>query len=129
MAGCKKITKKNSKVCIGDMDKKITILTRSLISNSTSVDFSIVYTTVASVWALVMVTGGRIQFDTTQLIDSKDTHSFYIRYREGVTQENVIGFKGEYYNITNVRNLDEDNKFLRIEAVVRGKDDEEINLT
>lgn len=129
MARCKKIRGSSDKVCIGDMDKQINILTQALTPSSTSsVDFTEGYVTLATVWALVKTTGSRNQFDSTQLLDERATHDFYIRYRTGITQENVIELNDEYYDILGVWNLQEDSKFIQIRARVRGDKTSSINL-
>jgi SPP1 family predicted phage head-tail adaptor len=129
MVKCKRIQKTNTKICIGDLNKKISLLTRTLTASpDDSVDFTVGYTTIAEVWSLVQTLSGRDFFDSTQQAGSGATHVFYIRYKAGITQENVIGFGSEYFNITKVWNLEEDSKFLKIDTVIRGSDVEEINL-
>ena len=128
MARCKKITGISSTVCVGDMNKKIKVLTQAITASSTGgYDFTEGYVTLATVWAMVLTLGARNQFDTTQLLDTKATHDFFIRFRTGITQENVIEFGGEYYDILEVWNLQEDSRFMQLRARVRGDKDSRIN--
>jgi head-tail adaptor len=48
------------------------------------------------------------------------THIFYIRYRSDVTNETFISYASKYYDILRFTNLDEQNKFLKLEAVLSG---------
>jgi len=132
MAKCKTIEKDVISVCIGDLNKKVVIKSRVLTPSSTgSVDYTEVFTTVATVWALVKTSvKGNEVFDGTHLMVDKDifTHEVYIRYRSGITQENWIEYNSEHYNILDITNINEDNTFLKIRCIVRGPKANNINL-
>jgi SPP1 family predicted phage head-tail adaptor len=134
MAKCKPITREIPIICIGDLNRKIIIKTRVLTPPSTnSTDYTEVFTTVATVWAMIKTSGlkGRSEFDGTQMsaMDRiSNTHEMYIRYRSGITQEHFIEYNSEYYDILEVFNMDEANTVTHLKCKLRGPTANSINL-
>lgn len=130
MARCNKIGNKNNVVCIGDMNRKVDLLVKTLTpSGDSGVDYSLTYTVVDTIWAVVRTDEGRDFFDSTQKTGTSQTHTFYVRYRVGITQEHVLKYNDEYYNILKVTNLGEESRFLKLTAAVRGPTTESVNDT
>jgi len=120
MAACYGIKKRRRNVCIGDMDKQIVIQLRTLTPPATdSVDFSEVFTTESTVWAMVETRSGVEIFDGTSL-KGIATHYFYIRYNAEYTFENWVLFNEKKYNILDVQNFEEENKFYLLRCSLRG---------
>ena len=54
MARCNKIGNKNNVVCIGDMNRKVDLLVKTLTpSGDSGVDYSLTYTVVDTIWAVI----------------------------------------------------------------------------
>lgn len=134
MAKCKTIQKQNVSICIGDLNRKIIIKTRVLTPSSTgSVDFSEVFTTYATVWAMITTpeSRGRVTFDSSQeaipgLI--KYTHDIYIRYKAGITSEMFVEYESEYYTIDEVFDINNDHTFMKLRCTVTGPTTYSANL-
>lgn len=127
MADCKRIKRKNRKVCIGDLSEEIVIKGRSLrASLPGQTKFSESFDAGTTVWAAIETTRGDQFFDGTSL-RTATTHIFYIRYLETVTQENFIFYKDDIYDILDVEDLDERQSFMKLSARKRGTQDINVN--
>jgi SPP1 family predicted phage head-tail adaptor len=129
MATCKKIKRLSERVCIGSLNQKINIQVRELLAPiGDSVDFDEEFTLLENVWAMVETVAGKVFFDGSNT-DKSITHNFYIRYISGVqiTAENWINYKDQYFDIINVENLDEANRFLLMRTTIRGSDGLPVN--
>jgi len=111
----------NRAVCIGSMDRLISLKTRVIQTpDGSSVDYSESFSTLASEWAAVKsLSRGPIFLDGTN-IAKQATHIFMIRYRSDVDAEIWIDLDSVYYDVLNVEDLDEKNEFLFLYAVKRG---------
>lgn len=133
MAKCKPITREIPTICIGDLNRKIIIKSRVLTPPSAgSTDYTEVFATVATVWAMIKTSGlkGRAEFDGTQMSSQdkiSNTHEMYIRYRSDVTQEHFIEYNSEYYDILEVFNMDEANTVTHLKCKLRGSTSNSIN--
>jgi hypothetical protein len=124
---CKTISRKRPKVCIGGMRHKIEIHVRTLTPPSTGVDFDEVLSEVKEVASMVETTKGTEVFDGTNLLGMA-THLFYIRALSGQTAEDWLEFNGEYYDILDVQNFSEDNRFQVLRCNLRGSTSDPVNL-
>lgn len=127
MAKCKTIHRENIELCAGDLRSKVKILAKAITPSSTGgVDFTETYTTAATVWAMIKTdpTVGATVFDETMTAPTSGikitTHEFYIRYRTGVTAENVIEYNNKYYDVIRVMNLNEQDSYLHLLCRLRG---------
>lgn len=127
MPKCSTIKGKNRSVCVGDLNKRITIKDRTLkgatLNNRVSSEN---FSDDVTVWAMIQTTRGDQFFDGTSLRTAV-THYFYIRYRDNVTSENFIFFNEDSYDILDVEDLDENESFLKISARKRGTEDIKVN--
>lgn len=124
---CKTKNLKTTKICIGDLNKKIKIYVRTLTALNNGVDFDEVLSNTKEVWAGLETTSGKEVFDGTNL-KGMATHIWYIRALAGQTAEDWIEFNGEYYDILSVEDLREDNRFQKLMTNVRGTTSNPVNL-
>ena len=79
--------------------------------------FSVAWENVATVWAEVTPLENRSasaeDMFAEQLV-SRVTHAVTLRYREGVSAEMRIAYRGRYFNIRHVVNTGERNEMLRL---------------
>lgn len=68
---------------------------------------------VITVWAEVRPTTGRSFFNAKQ-INSEISHSVYIRYRNGLSPNMRIKFKGRIFEVLYIMNVNEDNTLMQI---------------
>ena len=112
MSNCKKYP------CIGNLDKRLTLLTRSM--DSTGLDLDENFTDIITVWGNITTAGNSSDFfDGVNLVKSY-THLIKIRYRSNLTSENWIRHNSELYRIIDIKNDDEDSNFLIIKAMKKG---------
>jgi SPP1 family predicted phage head-tail adaptor len=127
VADCKRIKRKNRKVCIGDLSEEITIKGRTIQASLPGAQkFTEAFAEGTTVWAAVETNRGDQFFDGTSLRTAA-THIFYIRYLAGVTQESYIEFNEILYDILDVEDLDERGQFMKIPARKRGHKDVKVN--
>lgn len=127
MSECKVIRRKRRRICIGDMDTKVSLQTRSLQPpEAGSFDFDETFTTVDDVWALVETVRGETVFDGSNT-EQDITHHFYVRYIPNITFENWVQVDGIRYDIIDVENLDNRNEFYLIRCNLRGSNTVEVN--
>ncbi|PNX51995.1 MAG: hypothetical protein BV456_00955 [Thermoplasmata archaeon M8B2D] len=80
------------------------------------------FTQIAKVWANVKTkTAYNILDGIGQNI--RYTHIFTIRYRDDVGDESFILFQDKRYDITNFVNMEEQNRFIQLYAVISGYQD------
>lgn len=123
MAGCNKIHSSSRSVCIGNMDRLIALQSRTLTApTGGDSDYEETMVTIASVYALVETPGSDTQFGTISIPGSTNffSHVFYIRYRTDVTNETFVLMNGVYYDILHITNLEETDRFLKLDCVRSG---------
>ena len=120
MPKCKKIQKTDYIVCSGDMNKSVTLYTRSIIAPILdSVDFEEIFVEPVNVKAMIeTVKGESIFFGANVKTDV--THKFTIRYIPSITFENYIVYDNKRYSILDVENQNEMNKFFILRCSDRG---------
>jgi len=129
MAQCKKIYRQIKRVCIGSLNELIKIKVRSITPPvGGSVFYGEDFQNIMDVWAMIETKNGLVTFDSTNTAQNV-THQFYIRYISDVTFENWLEYKGKYYNILTVNNLNEENRFYMLQCNERGSKDIEVNLS
>lgn len=128
MAICKVISKPKLKICLGDFDKRISIESRTQTTDSLTVDNDEVFTVIATPWARITTRTKEILFDDVNT-DAVSTHLFEIRYSSmyEITAENFILFKNKRYRIIAVDNVDEEDEYIRMDAVLLGPVAKEAN--
>ena len=129
MPVCKRIVRKNRKICIGDMRERIQINIRTLKAPvDGSVDFSETFQEVETVWAMVETKTGVEIFDGTNLLGVA-THFFYIRFLADIDFTNWIKFKNQFFDILDVQNLEERDEFYLLRCSLRGDEAKPINFS
>jgi len=128
--GC--TTKKNTnlQICSGDLNKRITIFNRTIQPPSgQSVDYTEIFSIPTQVWAMIETIKGIQIFDGTNII-SLSTHRFTIRYQKSldVDIQKWVQYASKRYKIIDVQNQNEQNKFIIINATLRGADNLPVNL-
>lgn len=119
---CKTKRIKSTKICGADLKKRVAIYTRSLLPSNNSISQQYAFVLVKTVWGAIETVTGEITFKGVASLEAT-THYFYIRYREDITSENYIQYKGNWYNILKVENINEDNKYLKLYASIMGSVD------
>jgi len=122
MVACTKIVITKPKICLGDLNKKITLYTRPInapFRNSPDITYD--YVVVANVWASIQSLQGDFLMDGVAR-DNTPTDKIYIRYRKDISSINWLGYNGYYYNILRSQNINGDNEYLSLLCVNTGKD-------
>lgn len=123
MAKCVRLQRTDTRICAGSLNRKIQIYARAITSpldpTQATVDYGEDFVLVGNVWAMIKDIKGEIIFNNIS-IDDSPTHNFYTRFLDGITQENWVVFNNNRYNILRAESLDELNKFLWLQCVVRG---------
>lgn len=128
MAKCVKITRTSKRVCIGALNKKITIKIRTLTPPvGGHVDYGETFTDFKEVWAMCDTVTGVSIFDNATNIERTITNDFYIRFIPDITIEEWVQYSNNYYDIVLVENFGIDDRFYRIRTVLRGPTDKPIN--
>lgn len=128
MAQCEKIRRQSKRICIGALNKRITINSRAIGAPvGTEVDFTETFTKRFDTWAMIETIDGKTIFDDTN-IERVITHDFFIRYVPNITFQDWILYNGKYYDIVRVENFQEDNRFYRIRSAIRGDKDLPVNF-
>lgn len=124
MANRKVSHRRLKKYGTGDMRERITLHVRAITApDFNSANFSETYDDGVSLWAFVktldFVASGQALFSGANLSDIP-SHLFVIRYRDGVTKENVIRWNGSAYKILKNINPEERNQYWELYAVLLG---------
>lgn len=128
MPNCRRIKPTKSKVCTGDLNKKVTIALRTKQpTDLNSLDSLITTTVFAEVWAMQESRTGTATFDASNT-DAVFTDIFYIRYLEGVDLTKSIQYNNINYKIVNVEDLNGNREFLKIQTNRTGRSDIQANL-
>ncbi len=129
MAECVAKQRKTTRVCIGSMNQRIVIKTRQLTPNSDNdVDYDETFTSLKTVWSMVETVSGKTIFDQSN--EERDvTHNFYIRYIAGVTFQEWIQYKDQYFDVLNVENFGEQDSFQKLTVAIRGSDVKPVNFS
>jgi head-tail adaptor len=128
-ASCATISRKPFRVCIGDMKEPIVINTRSITTpTGDGVDYDETFTSPINTYAMIETAEGETIFDSTNT-EKVVTHKFYVRYIADLTFEAWVLFRGRYYDIINTENINEENRFVLINANVRGTSTLDVNFS
>jgi hypothetical protein len=125
MASCPKISKSKSRVCVGDLGSRIELLRRSITAPTNNVDYSEDFESLGFVYASVDtgagVNSGYRDFDGVGQ-NEQATHAFYIRYNPTLelSSQDWINYKGDYYTMLSIDNMNEEDRFLKIRAIKKG---------
>jgi len=120
MAKCTPISRPMRRVCLGDMRESIKLWPVSIApATAGQVDYTRSYASAVTVKAMVKTVSGSEVIDGTA-IQRVGTTEFYIRYRAGVDNQVRIEYRGEYYEVLGVDDLDERREFLRLRTTKRG---------
>ncbi len=129
MAECVVKQRKSTRICIGSLNQRIVIKTRQLTPNSDNdVDYDEIFTELKTVWAMVETVSGKTMFDKSN-VERDVTHNFYIRYITGVTVEEWIQYKDQYFDLLGVENFGEEDSFYKITVAIRGDKDKPVNFS
>lgn len=120
MTVCVKIKGRKRKLCIGDLDRQITLSDRNITTTSVAVpEFGEAFTDPTLVWSMLETTNGVKVFDGIN-IERIATHLFYIRYRDNITQEKFVFFEGNIYDIINTQDLEERHEWILLKCALNG---------
>lgn len=120
---CKKISIPKTYICAGDRKHKIKFYDRN-ITAPTDVDFGIDLDNVKIIWCAMKTVKGVTIFDGMN-IERDVTHRIYMNYREDITQELQAEYKGKYYEIFDVIDINEEGKTLELPCSVKGSKSKE----
>lgn len=96
----------------GQLNKRIVIQTPTQTKDSEGYANSS-WATFATVWAAVKPMAGR-ELIMAGVNAPQNSVQFTIRYLAGVLPTMRISYGGKYYNITNVANLDDGNRWIEL---------------
>jgi len=115
-------------ICAGDLRHTIQVQTKSLDSpDGTNVDFDVSLTKTINVRAMIETVPNESIFDGTN-VEQSVTHKFYTRFIPGITFQNWVKFRDQFYAIVAAENLQEENKFMLLRCNVRGDIKNQVNL-
>jgi len=119
------------KAAIGDMRERVGLYERSIRPPVFgSADITEQYILLAKVWAKIDTIAfqgtGRDDFGGVD-VGERATHSFTIRFRDDLTAETVIDYRGEHYKIIKTTDMDERQLFIKMDAKVLGDNDKAAN--
>ncbi len=128
LAICVKIKGKRRSVCLGDLDRCITLLIKEIKSpDDNSFDYDSVLTiSKLVVFANIETKKGVTIFDSSNR-ERNITHFVYIRHTPDVDIDTWVRFNDENYDVVDVENLDERSEFLLLRCAKRGTDTLETN--
>ena len=129
MAKCQKIQRKKRSACVGDLRDEVILWDRDIKAPVFgSAEQTQTYSNNQTVWASVNTVRGKEIFNGTQLVGVK-THNILIRFDDSreITEENVVEFKGNYYDVLEVQNLEERDEWLELSCGVLGDKTQENN--
>lgn len=116
---CKQIPFNKPKVCIGDRRMAVILYDRTISRDINAIDIKETLTNPVTYYAAVKTVKGVAVFDSMN-IERDVTHAFYIPYASGITQEKILEYAGNYYDILRVINIDEENRFLELQSMLSG---------
>lgn len=120
MPKCSYIKRKKRKLCIGDMDKIVTIQDRNIGEPFfSSVDFDEAFSNNGTVWASVKTVSGNTFFDGANT-ETNITHEFGIRYDSSVSSETWIEWDGRRFDILDAQDLEERKEWMILVCAERG---------
>lgn len=128
MAKCQRIRRKKRRICVGDMNERITINDRDWEPQDDAPTGKIVLSNPIEVWSMVATLIGTTTFDEVN-DEQVATHDFFIRYMAGVTAEKWVTFRDRVYDILRVEELDGRRDFIRLRCNERGGASVAVNLT
>lgn len=104
----------------GDLRHRITFYLRSVVPSSRSGESATTrFEKSCTVWSAIETATPRVPLDGVET-ESPITHRFYIRYLKGVDKNYWIEHDCVYYQTVNVRDLDGNKKYLRIDCIEKG---------
>lgn len=119
---CTSIKPNTNKVCIQDLDRRIQIQTSSIAANNAPGAVSAAsFVTVLTCWAMIK-TSANVQFIDGVNVQNGLNTDFFIRYTSSIDFEKQlwIEFDSNRFKITNVENIDKQNKFIRLRSTEKG---------
>jgi len=119
---CQSIKKNTKKICTGDFDKRIKILTTAIIPNNAPDGLPTVgFTTIVTVWAMVKTNTAGEFIDGVNIEKGINT-DFYVRYSSSIPLDKQlwIEYQNIYYKIINTDNIDIDDKVIRLRGIEKG---------
>lgn len=118
--GCKPISLKSRRICVGDLNNRITLQLRTMTGNNyASVENTETFSNIAEVWGAVETTRGSQLWDGAE-ISNPFTHNVYIRYRDDVDFTKWLDFGSQKYDIVDVENLEQSNEWLLLRCILKG---------
>jgi head-tail adaptor len=118
MATCDYRTNQIRKLCVGDLDRIITIVERSIRgSMNKNARHDIQY--IDDVYCMIRSTRGVTVLDG-QNTQRNVTHSIGIRFVPGLSTKHSFIFDNYVYEIVNIENLDERSEFLVCDCIKTG---------
>lgn len=107
-------------LCIGDLDKRITLHTRSIKSPAQgAADFTEKFSESVDVWAKIETATGKTVFDGVST-DLTVTHEMFVRGRPGLTSETWIEHKDKLFDIVVKEDYEEDGDYFKLSCSIRG---------
>ena len=119
---CKTIKPNYSRVCIGDLNKKIKIqFTSSSGNNAPNQNAGVGFTNVIDAWAMIKTSAVFNPVNGVN-IDSGVNTDFYIRYTSSIdfNKQIWVEYNDSKFKITAIDNIDKQDHFVRLRSTERG---------
>jgi len=109
---CKAIKPKSSRVCVGDLNKKIKIqFSSSKPNNAPNTNAGTVFSDVVSVWAMIITNPNNEFINGVNTVDGINT-DFYIRYTTSIdlSKQIWVEYASNRFKITGVENINKEDR-------------------
>lgn len=130
MAICSFKSRKDVRICSGDLDRAILIQVRTLVSPEDTdgdVDYNETFSEFIVFWSLIETVKGETVFDESN-VEQVVTHKFYIRYAPDITFQDWVTYNDKNYKIIDVQNINERDEFYLLRCTLRGSSILPVNL-
>lgn len=124
MAKCVFKQRKKTIICTGSLNKSIQFLEKALRPKTAPFEFDIslknTLTLLFETWAMNEDGDGQEIFDDVGSRIGQRTDVWYVRYDERITSQTFIQHADNFYKIHNVRPIERNTLYLKIESEIRG---------
>ena len=102
------------KICTGDLKHPVEVQRNTPVDDEAG-GYDESWATIETIYCKIKQKSGNEAFQQ-QNIRAISTHSFWTRYGSSVVEEDRLLYRGDFYNVRNVENIDERDMWLKIDA-------------
>ena len=115
---CNRISKKPSLICVGEMDKYVTLIKRKI--DPDDVSYTMDLSDTVDMWARVDTKAGIETFDGVNTNRGPSTDTIYIYNIVDIEEGYLFKIGDRYTRIINIENINREDIFLRVTCVETG---------